>query len=510
MMDPGAMFQARGMGRALAGLFGICGVIFFAIVLGFVVDAIQENLDTIKKGRCNIVEKEHLLILGWTEACYLLLKEIAFAIEDQKAVVVVLCTHESDQRKEMMKRIDDVLPNNKLEVIVRNGLASNVTDLMTVAVGQAHTIIVPAPHGDATDADNSVLSITMALNAMQLQAGVHIVAELRDVDHEDMVTLLGGGTVIAMVSHDIVGRLMTMAARQPGLADIFSMLLGFDGDEFYMQPWEQITGLMFGELPELFPDAIVCGYLDHQKQVYLNPPLDYVMCDGDELLVIAESFDSYQPKVPKLREVVSRGNSPNFFAQTKRKLSNSRVFSSEGRKTSFQNIIRKQSLSSDQLSVQGAEVAPSSKVVPSSMLDAPSPTKDAPSPTKDAPSPTNDRAPGSPSLRSKGKERTLMKSLQKRLSGVGQTADVARLTTRQTYKTLCNQPLLDGNAPHARHNREEKFLIIGMRRDLRDILRSMNQISCNGTQVHLFIELWISSHSLHSCLLHITAGASLQ
>ena len=53
----------------------------FAIILGFIVDAIHETLDAIKKGRCNVVEDGHLLVLGWTDACYLLLREVALALE---------------------------------------------------------------------------------------------------------------------------------------------------------------------------------------------------------------------------------------------------------------------------------------------------------------------------------------------------------------------------------------------------------------------------------------------
>jgi hypothetical protein len=112
MTDPGAIGSAAGTARPVAAVFGLCGIFFFAVVLGFIVDAIHENLDAIKKGRCNIVEKDHLLILGWTDACYLLLREVALALEDSggKTIVVILCSHQSDQRKEMLKRINDVLP----------------------------------------------------------------------------------------------------------------------------------------------------------------------------------------------------------------------------------------------------------------------------------------------------------------------------------------------------------------------------------------------------------------
>jgi hypothetical protein len=380
--------------------------------------------------RCNIVEKDHLLILGWTDACYLLLREVALALEDTEAVVVVLCNHETEHRKEMMKRIKDVLPLRNLDVIVRNGFPGNITDLMTVAVCHARTIIVPAPQGDATEADNTVLNITMALKATQLAPGAHIVAELRDVDDEDMVGLLGGGDVVTVVSHDMVGRLMTMAARQPGLADVFAMLLGFDGDEFYLAAWPEIIGLSFGELPELFPDAIVCGYLDGRKQVHLNPKLDYKFCADDELLVIAESFDSYFPKTPNLKAANRRGSTSGS-----RKLSHF--------------VSRKGLLAVNSLYTE-CEEGPQQLEL--------------------------DRGPG--------------------VSSPPHAQPVAKLDRRKVtphiidadlYRKFCTQILLGKTARKA--ITKEKFLIIGMRRDLRDILRSMNEVSFKGTQCHLLNEL---------------------
>jgi hypothetical protein len=44
MTDPGAMGAATGIARPVAAVFGMCGIFFFAVVLGFIVDAIRENL----------------------------------------------------------------------------------------------------------------------------------------------------------------------------------------------------------------------------------------------------------------------------------------------------------------------------------------------------------------------------------------------------------------------------------------------------------------------------------
>lgn len=52
----------------------------------------------------------------------------------------------------------------------------------------------------------------------------HIVVELSDLDNEVLVKLVGGDVVETVVAHDVIGRLMIQCARQPGLAQVRSVL----------------------------------------------------------------------------------------------------------------------------------------------------------------------------------------------------------------------------------------------------------------------------------------------
>ena len=77
--------------------------------------------------------------------------------------------------------------------------------------------------------------------------------EVRDVDNEPLVALVGGEHVETVVSHDIIGRLMLMAARQPRIARVFNDVLGFEGDEFYTELWKECYGLEFQDVVMRFP-----------------------------------------------------------------------------------------------------------------------------------------------------------------------------------------------------------------------------------------------------------------
>ena len=93
--------------------------------------------------------------------------------------------------------------------------------------------------GDADRADAKTLRTVLALRSFRAPLRGHVVAEVRDVDNEPLLKLVGGDAVEACVSHDVLGRLMLMSAREPGLASVYSEVLGFDGDEFYSEASER-------------------------------------------------------------------------------------------------------------------------------------------------------------------------------------------------------------------------------------------------------------------------------
>jgi hypothetical protein len=188
------------------------------------------------------------------------------------------------------------------KVIFRQGSPLQGTELKRVSAHTARSILVLAPADGAPDsADAQTLRTVLALNGLTEGLEGHIVAEVRDVDNEYLICMVGGQNLETLVSHDVVGRLMIMSARQPGLSDVYSVTLGFDGDEFYMQEWPEITGLAFGELAVRFPNASPIGVkrpAHKGGEVIMCPPMRYKMQTGDELIVIAEDDDTYKPMPP--------------------------------------------------------------------------------------------------------------------------------------------------------------------------------------------------------------------
>lgn len=66
--DSGNHANSEGIGPRLVSVsisFG--GMLIFAMMLGLVSDAISEKFDSLRKGRSEVVEQNHTLVLGWSD-----------------------------------------------------------------------------------------------------------------------------------------------------------------------------------------------------------------------------------------------------------------------------------------------------------------------------------------------------------------------------------------------------------------------------------------------------------
>ena len=282
--------------RAVAGALVIVGILYFSVVLALVVEAVQFKMKALREGKSMVVEKDHIVMLGWSEKSLLFIREIILANESEGGgVVVVLC---KDGKEKMERELSLMLKKREMKgttVVFRQGSRLMVGDLDKVSVHTAKAVVVFSNSGVESDkADAEVLQVVLNLSNLNLKG--HVVAEVRDKDNEALIHLIGRGNVETVVSHDVIGRLMLMSVRQPGLAEVYGGVLGFDGDEFYSSKWRELVGVKFKDLHLMFPDAIPLGLKDEDGVLELNPRHDRVVAETDELIVLAEDNDTYRPK----------------------------------------------------------------------------------------------------------------------------------------------------------------------------------------------------------------------
>eukprot|EP00937_MAST-01D_sp_MAST-1D-sp2_P003885 g3885.t1 len=308
MADPGTHAGVVDdlLGRIVAMVITWFGIFFFAVFIGFVVDAILVKMDNLKKGKSDVVEHDHTVMLGWTSFSVAFILEIAEANSSEGGgVVVVLAERE---KQELEAEFQQQVKKKQLmgtKVVFRMGSPMHTTDLLKVSCHTARAVLVLAsmPSDDMRDtfspdkADAATLRTVLSLSGIEQGMRGHIVAEVLDIDNEPLVRMVGQKGIETLVSHDVIGRLMLMSARQPGLARVYTEILGFDGDEFYMKAWPELEGVQFGDVMERMMDATPIG-IYRDGQVMLNPATSVTLKATDEVIVIAEDDDTYEVAEP--------------------------------------------------------------------------------------------------------------------------------------------------------------------------------------------------------------------
>ena len=62
-------------------MISLGGLLVTALLLGLVSDTIGDYFDSLKKGKADVIEQDHTLILGWNDKIIPIIKQIALANE---------------------------------------------------------------------------------------------------------------------------------------------------------------------------------------------------------------------------------------------------------------------------------------------------------------------------------------------------------------------------------------------------------------------------------------------
>jgi hypothetical protein len=148
MADGGTHAKVFHAGQRFAGgLIAVCGIIYLAAVLAFVVDMVREKMNAMRVGKGQVYEKGHVVILHWSDRTIPLLHEMCIANESDGGGVVVILAKESMETMQM--ELSAQLPKSirhGTKIVCRYGSPAVLSDLMKVSVDTAKAIVILA-HG---------------------------------------------------------------------------------------------------------------------------------------------------------------------------------------------------------------------------------------------------------------------------------------------------------------------------------------------------------------------------
>ena len=304
-LDPGTMGGDQGTGGFLLSMFVITlgGIFLVSALIGILNTGLEAKLATLRKGRSVVVEREHTVILGWSQQIHTVIAEIVAANENQpRRSIVILAERDKVEMEEEIR--DRIGSTGRTKLVCRSGSTIDVDDLRIVSLATDRTIVVLAPEGDDPDSDviKTVLAITNGPD--RRPEPYHIVAEIRDRANLPVARMVGGDEVELILSEAVISRITAQTCRQSGLSVVYAELLDFAGDEIYLTEQPALVGRAFGDTLASFSDSAVIGLLPAGGVPHLNPPGSTVIGAGDRLIVIAADDDriTLGGPVPEVRE----------------------------------------------------------------------------------------------------------------------------------------------------------------------------------------------------------------
>lgn len=294
--DTGWTFRAVGLSVTLAGIF------IFSTLIGVLSSGIEGKLDELRKGRSQVLEKDHTIILNWSPSIFDVIAELVVANRSRKRPRIVIMANRDkvEMEDEIAAKVEDL---GNTRIICRSGDPTDLYDLSLVTPQLARSIVVLSPEGDdgtMDDADSSVIKTILALvhDPRRRPEPYRIAAEIRDAANVEVARVVGGREAQLVLADELIGRIVVHSSRQAGLSAVYSELLDFEGCEIYTVEQQGLVGKTFGESLMAYDASTLIGIVAADGSVELNPDMSRRFVAGDRAVIIAEDDAAIQIKAP--------------------------------------------------------------------------------------------------------------------------------------------------------------------------------------------------------------------
>ncbi len=301
-LDPGTVAADTGSWSFLLTMLvlSIGGLFIVSALIGVIATGIDAKLSDLRRGRSMVVERDHTVILGWSDAVLTILNELAIANESRRRPVVVILADRDkvEMEDELREKVGDL---RGTRVVCRSGSPIDMGDLSICSHRTARSVIVLSPQGG--DPDSEVIKTLLALT--HTGDGPPIVAEIQDPQNLEAARMVGRGRAVIIDKRETIARLIVQTSRQSGAAAVYTELFDFAGDEIYFHADLALAGSTYADAQLAYESATVIGLLDQDGVARLNPPHDTEV-DLQQLIVIASDDSALEGAALSLAKVDER------------------------------------------------------------------------------------------------------------------------------------------------------------------------------------------------------------
>lgn len=288
IISPG--FPAYGDGSLgyiiMMSIIAVAGVLFTSILIGIITSAIEEKITNLKKGNSLVLEKGHIVVLGFYPGEYTLLRQLILAAAGKPQCVVVA---EDMDREEMEQYIEENLdiPKN-FRIVCRTADITDPVALEKCSVETCKTVIVSPTE------DIRTIKSVLAVSALLDEKGVpeiSVNAIISKDEYRFPPSIAEANNISTLQTNSILAKMIAHSCTQTGLSQTFREIFDFEGSEFYLVEFPEIDGLTFADIMARINNATPAGVYRDDK-VIVNPEANFVLKNDDRILVFSEEVDS--------------------------------------------------------------------------------------------------------------------------------------------------------------------------------------------------------------------------
>jgi voltage-gated potassium channel Kch len=300
-LDPGTVAGDSGHWWYVAIAFAITvgGILVVAAFIGVLTTGLDAKLTELRKGRSAIIERNHTVLLGWSDQVFTIISELIEANSNQRRACIAIL---ADRDKvEMEDEIREKLGKTRnTRVVCRSGNPVDPGDIAMVNPAAARSVII-LPSADE-DRDAYLIKTLLAVSrSRDGQPGTcRIVGSVADPHNLPAARLAGGPDAQLIDATDVAARIIVQTCLQSGLSVVYSDLLDFGGDEIYFHQEPSLVGASYGHALHAFPTSSVIGLQLASGQIVLNPPSNVRISPGDKLIAISQDDDTIVPGPPAI------------------------------------------------------------------------------------------------------------------------------------------------------------------------------------------------------------------
>ena len=285
------MYGATSVVLVYAFFLSLMGLVVFSVLISLINNTMLGRIQALRRGETPVLERDHVLVLGWNNKVFSVLRQLARLEPGIK--VVILAPREIDKMQEELRVVG--IQRENLTVILRSGIPSNRSELERVALDHASSVIILS-----TDADDSETIKSMVLLAAKDDWPGKAPTLTSEVAHErnyELAKIASRERLQIISSAKVISKVIVQAIRNPGLSRIYNELFSPDGNSIYVQQVPECTDVTIEDIAYRITDAIPVGITWEKQQdgnlrhaAALNPEPDYEIAADEKLVMVTRGL----------------------------------------------------------------------------------------------------------------------------------------------------------------------------------------------------------------------------